>query len=347
MIDPKQYDYKLPHEQIAQEPASPRDSSKLFVYDTQNDRVEIDKFYNLHHHLPKNSFLVLNKTKVLPSRIYLYTENGGKVKTLFLVNELKNNEVNAMVDRKVEIGQTLYFDEKYSAVVINQDEHIFTLKFDFSKEKFIQLLEKKGTMPIPPYLKHSHLSEKELRTKYQTIFAEDKGSAAAPTASLHFTNRVFKKLEEKGIEKTYIKLHVGAGTFAPLLEKHLVEGKLHTEWFEVTPKAADYINKSKMDGKKLVSVGTTVTRTLESAAAAKNIVAYSSGETDIFIYPPYNFQMVDILLTNFHVPKSSLMMLVDAFLQYKGSKKSIHQLYSIAIQEKLRFFSFGDAVLIL
>nr|AIA18919.1 Queuosine biosynthesis protein [uncultured bacterium] len=346
MIDPKIYDYELPAEQVAQTPASPRDSSRLFIYDTALDLIQFDTFNNLAKYLPKESLLVLNKTKVIPSRITLYKENKGRVKCLFLVNELKNKVVNAMLDRKVEIGQSLQFDDNFRFKVIGQDEHVFTLAFDFPKEKFINLLERKGSMPIPPYLKHTELKESELRRKYQTIFAKDNGSAAAPTASLHFTQRVFNKLEEKGIQKTFVKLHVGAGTFAPLLEKNLVEGKLHTEWFEVTQKTADSINKAKTQGSKIVAVGTTVARTLETASDGKEMKG-RSGETDIFIYPPYTFKTVDILLTNFHVPKSSLMMLVDALLQNKKAKRNIIELYSTAIKERFRFFSFGDAMLIL
>jgi S-adenosylmethionine:tRNA ribosyltransferase-isomerase len=347
MIDPKHYDYTLPQELVAQQPASPRDSSKLFVYDTKQDTVTIDTFLNVSNYLPHNSVLVLNKTKVLPSRIVLYKENGGRVKTLFLVNELGKNEVKAMLDRGVEIGQSINFDHKYFFTVVGQDEHIFTLKMDCTKEQFITMLEKNGSMPIPPYLKHSTLTEKQLRTKYQTIFAQDKGSAAAPTASLHFTNRVFNKLERKGIEKQYVKLHVGAGTFAPLIQKNLEEQKLHTEWYEVTPQTAQALNKAKEEGKRIISVGTTVTRTLESAADKPGHLKAQAGETDIFIFSPYKFKITDILLTNFHVPKSSLMMLVNAFLQYKHARHSLHQLYAEAIRNKLRFFSFGDAMLIL
>jgi len=347
MLNPHDYDYELPQELVAQKPASPRDSSKLFVYDTKKDIIKIDTFYNLDSYVPQNSVIVLNKTKVLPSRIVLYKENGGRVKTLFLVNELQGNSVKAMLDRGIEIGQTIHFDQKYRFIVTGQNEHIFTLKMSCSVNEFIAFLEKNGSMPIPPYLKHSHLTEKELRKKYQTIFAEDKGSAAAPTASLHFTNRVFNKLEKKGIDKVYVKLHVGAGTFAPLIQKNLEEKKLHTEWYQVSALAAEQINEAKQKGKSVLAVGTTVIRTLETSADTKNHLLPKSGDTDIFIYPPYDFKIADMLLTNFHVPKSSLMMLVDAFLQYKGAKRSIHQLYAEAIKQQLRFFSFGDAMLIL
>lgn len=350
MIDPERYKYVLPPELVAQEPATPRDSSKLLVYDTTSDTVSIDRFFNLNKYVPENSFLVLNKTKVLPSRIYLYKENGGKVKTLFLVNELKGAVVKAMLDRYVAIGQRLHIDGKYWFKVVEQDEHIFSLLIEFAQDEFIKLLYEKGSMPIPPYLKKSTLTEDELRVKYQTIFAEDEGSAAAPTASLHFTKDVFEKLEKKGIKKTFVKLHVGAGTFAPLLQKNIDEEKLHTEWYEVSQSAADDINLWKKEGRKLIAVGTTVTRTLETVGkvnANKRILESSSGETDIFIFPPFHFRVIDCLMTNFHVPKSSLMMLVDAFLQDKHSKRSILELYEIAIKEKFRFFSFGDSMLII
>ena len=350
MIDPYNYNYVLPEEFLAQNPASPRDSSKIFVYDTANEKISFDTFLNIDKYLPSNSFLTLNTTKVLPSRIILYKENGGRVKTLFMVNELKGNVVEAMLDRAVLIGQKLNLDKKYWFTVIGQDEHIFTLSVDFPKEQFIELLEKRGSMPIPPYLKKSTLTETQLKTKYQTIFAKDRGSAAAPTASLHFTNRVFKKLEKKGIEFEYIKLHVGAGTFAPLLEKNLVEHKLHKEWYEITEKTAKEINILKKQGKKLVAVGTTVTRALESASGKideRYIINSVTDETEIFIYPPYTFKSVDILITNFHVPKSSLMMLVDAFLKHKKAEKDILDLYEIAKQHHFRFFSFGDAMIIL
>jgi S-adenosylmethionine:tRNA ribosyltransferase-isomerase len=351
MLDPNHYNYELPQELLAQEPASPRDSSRIFVYDTATDTIQFDHFFHLHKYLPQNSFLTVNTTKVLPSRIILYKENRGRVKTLFLVNEMKENVVKAMVDRGLSIGQRLNIDQKYWFTVIGQNEHIFTLSVDFPKEDFIKLLEKKGSMPIPPYLKKSTLTEGELRRKYQTVFATDRGSAAAPTASLHFTPRVFKKLEQKGIGRETIKLHVGAGTFAPLTEKNLKEKTLHTEWYEITPQAAERINTLKNAGNKLVAVGTTVTRALESAAetsgVSKSILTARTEETNIFIFPPYKFKMVDILVTNFHVPKSSLMMLVDAFLENKKSSKSLLELYQIAIKEKFWFFSFGEAMVIL
>ena len=214
------FNYYLPPELISKQPASPRDSSRLFVYDTKTNKIGLDYFYHLHKYIPNNSLMVFNKTKVLPARIKMKKSTGGKVKVLFLVNEIGNiqystiniqsisnnqtinkNKIRVFVDRKVQIGERLFFNINYYVTVIDQQEHIFTVQFDFSIETLFTLLEKKGTMPIPLYIKHSPLNRSQLREKYQTIFAQNKGSAAAPTASLHFTNRLFEKLEKKGIKK--------------------------------------------------------------------------------------------------------------------------------------------------
>jgi len=363
------YDYFLPKKNLALKPAIPRDSSKLFAYNTKTDEIIFDHFYNLDKYLSKDSFLVLNNTKVLPARVTMKKNSGGKMIALFLVNEIKNNIVSVLVDRKITIGEKIYFDKEFFLEIINQKEHIFDLEFNFSREKLFDLLKKYGTMPIPPYLKKSPLSKNDLIKKYQTIFARKKGSAAAPTASLHFTDRVFKKLDKKGIERLFITLHIGLGTFAPITDENIKQKKLHQEYFEVDEETLRCIDTSKQEEKKLVAVGTTVTRTLESRAryrkffdgkqktlpagrqGAKNLVSSLSrniqGKTDLFIFSPYNFKMVDVLITNFHLPKSSLMMLVEAFLQFKGAKKSLVELYNVAIKNDFRFYSFGDAMLIL
>jgi S-adenosylmethionine:tRNA ribosyltransferase-isomerase len=334
----------LPKKNLALEPADPRDHSKLFIYDTKKDSISFDYFYNLDKYLPSNSFLVLNNTKVLPARVTMKKSTGGKVVALFLVNEIKDNIVPVIVDRKITVGEKIYFDKNNFLVIIDQKENIFDLKFDFGRETLFSLLKKYGTMPIPPYLKKTSLSRSDLIKKYQTIFAKREGSAAAPTASLHFTDRIFKKIGEKGIKKYFVTLHVGLGTFGPISEENVKEKKLHEEYFEVDEKTLRYIDTSKQEGKKLVAVGTTVTRTLESIS---NIKDKTFGKTDLFIFPPYDFKMVDILLTNFHLPKSSLMMLVEAFLQHKKAKKSLVELYNMAIKNDFRFYSFGDAMLIL
>lgn len=326
---------------IAKQPAVPRDSSKLLVYDTQTNDIVVDTFFHLDRYLPKKSFLVLNKTKVVPSRVTLYKENGGKVKTFFLMNE----ENQVLFDRKVKVGEKLFFNKTYFVTVTKQKEKIFEVQHDFDKTRLLSLLNTRGTMSIPLYIKHSSLTKQGLRKKYQTIFAEKLGSVAAPTASLHFTRRLFQKLEEQEIQKCFVTLHVGLGTFAPVTEHNVKERKLHEEYFEIEKETLQLITRLKHEGKSLVAVGTTVVRTLESekfVPASSNVF----GETSLFIFPPYDFKMIDCLITNFHLPKSSLMMLVDAFLKFKKAKRGILELYDFAIRNNFRFYSFGDAILI-
>ncbi len=357
MIFPSDYQYYLPEDLIAQKPAVPRDSSRIFVYDTKTDKIQFDQFKNIDAYLPQNSLFVLNNTKVLPSRITLWrnTDFQSKVKALFLVNEYvasKDETIPFMVDRKTKVGERLYFNTADSIEIVGQDRQIFYGKPSVGKERLFELLYEKGSMPIPLYIKHSPLSETELREKYQTIFAENEGSSAAPTASLHFTDTVFKKIEQKGIEKTYVTLHVGLGTFAPIDEKNISEKKLHEEYYEIPAQTYHYINTMKQEGKEIIAVGTTVVRTLESLKSESRKVESQNakcivGKTDLFIYPPYEFKMVDHLITNFHIPGSSLMMLVDAFLGFKGAKRNILDLYKIAVKEQFRFYSFGDAMVIM
>ena len=344
------YDYSLPKNLLAKTPATPRDTSRLFIYNSKTDSIKFDRFFNLDKYLPKKSFLVLNDTKVLPARIELGKQNGGKVICLLLLNELtklrKNNLVKALVDRKTKIGEKLFIDNTYYFEVIDQNNKIFLLKFKFSPQLLYRKLIKKGKTPVPLYLRKTPLNEKQLRKKYQTIFAKkgNIGSVAAPTASLHFSGRVFAKLEKRKIEKFFITLQVGLGTFAPLEKENLFQKKLPAEIFKVTPSIFEKLKKLKFQSFKLVASGTTTVRALESKFSGQN---GSTGKTELFIFPPYKFKMVDILLTNFHLPRSSLMLLVEAFLQYKKAKKHLVDLYKIAIKEKFRFYSFGDAMLIL
>lgn len=374
------YWYDLPERLISQEPTNPRDSSKLLVYDTQTNELIIDYFYNLAIHLPPSTTLTLNDAKVVPARITLTKETGGKIIALFLVNEwlpCSNGPIPCFLDRKARIGDRLYFNNKSFVTVQKQEEGLFFVSWDGSKESFLQKLDSYGTMPIPPYIKHSPLSRDELLEKYQTVFAKKLGSSAAPTASLHFTERVFESLEVVGIKKQYITLHVGLGTFAPLTSENLRTKTLHKEWYEVPGeimmKIQDPNSNSSMD---ITAVGTTVVRVLESVANNLVIPTHSTssvqapvgiqedqrkdlsrldpvsqhgmtGSTNLFIMPPYEFKVVDHLITNFHLPGSSLMMLVDAFLEYKKAQKRIVELYKYAIQNKFRFYSFGDVMLIL
>jgi len=370
------YDYFLPKKNLALEPAVPRDSSKLFIYNVGTDKIIFDHFYNLDKYLPKDSFMVMNNTKVLPARVTMKKENGGKVVLLFLVNELGvsgrglgvrsyklgGETIKVLADRKISIGEKVYFAQENYLKVIRQNENIFELKFDFGREKLFELLKKYGMMPIPPYLKKSTLTRDELLQKYQTIFARapsgaQLASAAAPTASLHFTDSVFNKLDKKGIKKLFVTLYVGMGTFAPINEENIKQKKLHNEFYEIDRNILKLIEINRKNNKKLVAVGTTVVRTLESETklvkSVKSVESVESGKTDLtgstdlFVFPPYDFKLVDIMITNFHLPKSSLMMLVEAFLQFKKSKKSLVELYDIAIKNNFRFYSFGDVMLII
>ncbi|PIX69328.1 tRNA preQ1(34) S-adenosylmethionine ribosyltransferase-isomerase QueA, partial [Candidatus Roizmanbacteria bacterium CG_4_10_14_3_um_filter_33_21] len=255
-----QFDYYLPPESIAKQPAVPRDYSRLFVYDTKTNEIVFDKFYNLDKYLPKKSFLVMNDTKVLPARVEMKKATGGKVRVLFLVNEImsssqyqvlsiEQNTIRIFVDRKVDVGDKLFFNSQYFVTVTAQEEHIFTVQFDFSIGELFRILEKKGTMPIPLYIKNSPLSRNDLLHKYQTIFARVPvgtrligRSAAAPTASLHFTNRLLSKLEKKRINKTFITLHVGMGTFASVTDVNIRQKKLHEEYFEINNETLQLIN---------------------------------------------------------------------------------------------------------
>lgn len=343
MVKPEDYAYDLPPELIAREPAPDRSGSRLFVYDTQTDKVTLDHFYNLPAFLPERSFLCLNETKVVPSRVILRKKTGGKVKALFLVNEpMPEGRVRLMADRKTEPGSDLSFASGETVRITGQDEHIFTASFAFPREHLYDLLRREGTMPIPLYIKNTPLGEGQLREKYQTVFARLEGSSAAPTASLHFTRELLDKLKEQGTERLFLTLHVGMGTFAPVGEKEIRKKKLHEEWYEVPPATGEKLVRFREEGRPLVAVGTTVVRTLESFA----VKGTPAGTTDLFIYPPYRFRMVDALVTNFHLPGSSLMMLVEALLQHKKAPRRLVDLYRIAIAEKFRFFSFGDAMLI-
>lgn len=381
-MDLKNFDYNLPQEFIAKKPASPRDSSRLFIYDTVKDEIIFDRFYNLDKYLPKNSFLVLNKTRVSPARLTLFKETGGRVEILLLLNELQADDkiIKGLSDRKLVPGQKLFFERgavngnlsgcancgKPAFFVAAQDKNIFSFRPNFPIKNLSEILKKYGKTPIPKYIKNSPLAEKDLRKKYQTVFAARlpqgshnsaenlQSSVAAPTASLHFTSRVFKKLQRQKIPHVFITLNVGLGTFAPIAEGNFKNKKLFTEHYEIEKPAAQKIAELKNAGRKLVAVGTTTVRTLESACqlriageASKRQSNLNCGATDLFIFPPYNFRAVDHLITNFHLPQSSLMLLVEAFLQHKNSRRDLTDLYKIAIKNKFRFYSFGDAMLIL
>jgi S-adenosylmethionine:tRNA ribosyltransferase-isomerase len=344
------YDYHLPEELIAQKPIEPRDNAKLLVYDTAADKVSIDTFLNLDQYLPSPSLLVFNNTKVLPARLTVHKETGGKVELLLLVNEFTDQDeyVKALSDRKIIPGQILRLDQEHTFTVSGQDEKIFFLKLNFDRSLLPSLLLEYGITPIPKYLGETALAEDQLRLRYQSMFAEKPASVAAPTASLHFTDRVMNKLRDKNVKPAHVTLHVGLGTFSPVTEQNISQRKLHEEYFDISGADADAIASYKKEGKPIVAVGTTTVRTLE--AVGKKLLdspASVNDKTDLFIYPPYDFQIIDGLITNFHLPQSSLMCLVEAFLQNKKSQKKLLELYEIAIQNRFRFYSFGDAMLII
>ncbi len=337
----EKYDYAFPEELIAQAPAAPRDSARLLVYDRAKDEVSFGRFADLAGYLPKNAVLVFNKTKVLPARLVLTKLTGGRVKVIYL--ETKGSLIKVMADRKLAIGSTLRLTPKISFIVSRQEERFYFLKPSFPLAGLFPVLEKYGITPIPPYIKHSPLKERDLRKKYQTVFAESRGSVAAPTASLHFTERLLEKLKKSGVAVRFITLHVNLGTFAPLTEEQLESGTLHSEYYEISGKDADFLNVAKKSGRPIIAVGTTSVRALESAASVNGKIRAAAGFTDMFIREGYAFKFVDGMITNFHVPKSSLLMLVASLI----GRKRLLALYALAIRKKCRLFSFGDGMLIL
>jgi S-adenosylmethionine:tRNA ribosyltransferase-isomerase len=359
MISLDDYDYDLGEEQIAKDPASPRESARLFVYNTQSDTISFDTFSNIGNYLPKDSLLVFNNTRVIPARLWLKKETGGKIEVLLMMNEYRKGDllIKGVVDRKIEVGAKLFFQNGSFLEVRNQEEPYFYFRPSVPIEGIWILLDAEGVTPIPPYIKGSSLNEKALREEYQSVLAKVPASVAAPTASLHFSETLISKLEEEGIEKAEVTLHVGAGTFSPINEKNFETKKLFTEYYTIEDDIAKKINEAKRNNRVIVPVGTTALRTLESASTISyldekgvthyDVEAVSGKPTDIFVYPPYKFKIADALITNFHVPKSSLMLLVDAMLESKKSKKRIVDLYEIAKKEGFRFYSFGDGMLII
>lgn len=349
----KAYCYELPPELIASRGVEPRDSARMMVVDTVNGAVTLDTFRNFAQRVPNDALVIFNDTRVVPARLALYKETGGKAEVLLLLNEYKIGDISirALANRKLEIGWRMRADDTHTFRVAGQQEKIFFLEPEFPTTDLPLLLERYGETPVPHYLGESGLSEAELRTRYQSTFAEagrETASVAAPTASLHFTDHVFADMRARGIEHVFVTLHVGLGTFAPLTPEHIKAGKLHEEPFTIPKETVQAIRRAHDSGRPIIAVGTTATRTLEAAShdIFSGEVHSVSGVTDIFIRPGYPFKVVSGMVTNFHLPQTSLMMLVDAFLQFKKSPKTIQELYMRAIAEKMRFYSFGDGMLI-
>lgn len=333
------FDYELPEELIAQTPVEPRDASRLLVYDRGADEVRHMHFYDLPDFLKAGDLLVRNNTRVLPARIFSFTKNGGKVEILLLKRlNLTDWEVLVKPGKKARPGAQLVVNNELSLTVLSTGEEgsrIVRFAFD---GVFEDILSKVGETPLPPYI-HEKLKDKE---RYQTVYSKVEGSAAAPTAGLHFTPELFEKLKAKGVEVADVLLHVGLGTFRPVKEDDIADHKMHTEYYKIDEETAEKINRAKREGRRIVAVGTTSVRTLESAADENGFVKAGEGNTDIFIYPGVKIKCVDALITNFHLPKSTLIMLVSAFC---GREKTL-EIYKTAVKERYRFFSFGDAMFI-
>lgn len=332
--------YDLPEELIAQTPVHPRDSSRLMKIDRNSGEIIHDRFYNICSYLKKGDLLVMNDSKVFPARIYgIKRSTGVPVEFLLLKHiELDKWEVMVRPGRRLKIGTVVDFSDELSAEILDVvEDGNRIVRFDCNGV-FFDVLDKIGQMPLPPYIKEK-LKDKN---RYNTIYCREEGSAAAPTAGLHFTERVFDSLKEKGIDTAYVTLHVGLGTFRPVKEENILDHKMHIEHYSIPEETVEKINWCRAEGGRVIAVGTTSCRTLESAAQNGEIKA-SSADTGIFIYPGYEFKAIDGLITNFHLPESTLIMLVSAFL---GREKTL-KAYNEAIAEKYRFFSFGDCMIIL
>lgn len=340
------YNFNLPPELIAHTPSEPRDAARILVYSTKTNEVLFDTFAHLARYLPEQSVLVLNDTRVVPARIECTKITGGTVRILFLLNEWDGGPiVHGLPDKKLVIGETLYIHQRPFAEVVSQLNEDFSFKLLTSPQEFEKLCTSHGRTPLQPYI-HSTATESVAHEQSQTIFANKPSPVTVSTALLHFTDRVFISLAEKGIEKVPVTLHVGRGTFSPVIKENLDSGKLHIEPVRVSKESAVIIATAKKAGKTIIASGTTAVRVLESAADSVLAGNGYEGDTALLIKPPYNFKVVDALITNFHIANTSLLMLVDAFLQSKGAKRTWRELYDIAAREKFMFYSFGDAMVI-
>ena len=331
--------YDLPEERIAQTPAEPRDSSRLLVYDTKEKTITDKIFRDITEYLQAGDVLVVNNTKVIPARMYALTPHGGVVEVLLLKRlELNTWEVLMKPGKKGKIGVKMTIGDELSFTVkdiTETGERIVEFEYEGA---FEDVLSRVGTMPLPPYIK----AKLENQARYNTVYSKVDGSAAAPTAGLHFTPELLKKLKDKGVQIAEVLLHVGLGTFRPVSEEIITDHKMHSEYYEIKPEAAEIINKAKAEGRRVIAVGTTSVRTLESVANEKGMVRACQGNTEIFLYPPYKMKCVDALITNFHLPESTLIMLVSCLT----GREEILDVYKYAVENKYRFFSFGDACLI-
>lgn len=329
--------YDLPEELIAQTPIDPRDHSRLLVYDRATDTVQHKHFYDLPSFLKKGDLLVVNNTRVIPARIFGHIENHESVLEVLLLKRKDYTHWETIMKpaRKARLGSVIHFCDELSAVVTEIGDYgARTIEFKFDGV-FEDILDRVGNMPLPPYIKEK-LADKE---RYQTVYSKIEGSAAAPTAGLHFTPELIQKLKDIGVEFATVLLHIGLGTFRPVKEENILDHEMHTEYYEIDEENAEKINKATREGRRVICVGTTSVRTLETVADENGYVRAQKGDTSIFIYPGYKFKCVKALITNFHLPESTLIMLVSALV---GREKTL-EIYNEAVKERYRFFSFGDA----
>lgn len=334
------FDYDLPEELIAQKPVEPRNASRLLVLDPKEETVAHHHFYDLKKFLVPGDTLIFNDTRVMPARLIGYRDKtGGKVE-VFLLRRIDGNTWETLVKpgKKALPGYKICFGDELACVVQgNTDFGGRIVKFEY-QGIFEEILDRLGETPLPPYI-HEKLEDRE---RYQTVYSREQGSAAAPTAGLHFTKEQLAELKDMGVNLGFLTLHVGLGTFRPVKEEKIEDHVMHTEYYSIPEETANLVRDTKAAGHRVIAVGTTSIRTLEAAAVAKNEIYGKSGNTDIFIYPGYDFKIVDAIITNFHLPKSTLIMLISAF----AGREFVLKAYKKAVDEKYRFFSFGDAMLI-
>ncbi len=339
-----EFDLEVPEELVAQHPSKKRDECKLMVLNKESGDIEHKKFKDIIDYFNKGDVLVINNTKVFPARLYATKDKSDAKVEVFLLRELENDLWEAMVKpaRKVRIGNKLIFSKEISCDVIdNTVSGGRVLRFEYNSESLYPFIDKHGLSPLPPYIKREPIpSDKD---NYQTVYASERGSVAAPTAGIHFTDDLLKKLKKKGVKIAYVTLHIGLGTFRPILVEDLTRHHMDSESYDVPEETANCINEARKKKKKIWVVGTSTARALETVVVSGFQITRKSGWTDKFIFPPYKFKMCDRLITNFHMPKSTLMMMVSAF----ASKDMILDAYTEAIKKKYRFYSYGDSMLLL
>ena len=347
-----EYDYELPEKLIAQRPADKRENSRMMVLDREKQSIEHKHFYDIIDYIDKDTLLVLNNTKVLPARLLGHKDTGAKIEVFLLkpLGEKNSNSWDVLIkpSKRIKPDMVIKISDELAVKAVKRleenGEWQVELLFDESAN-IMDILHRNGNIPLPPYIERK-IPNEDLKKldfeRYQTVYAKDEGSVAAPTAGLHFTKEILKKLENKGVELCYVTLNVGLGTFRPVQCENILEHKMHSESFEISEHAAAQINEAKKNRKKILAVGTTTVRTLETAFQKYGCIKACRDSSELFIYPPYEFKVIDNLLTNFHLPKSTLLMLVSAL----AGKDFIFEAYKQAIKNNYRFFSYGDCMLI-